>query len=490
MHAADFIHDLAIIMAVAGLVTVLFHRFKQPVVLGYIVAGVIIGPHLPPAKLITDEATIKILGELGVVFLLFSLGLEFNWRKLRQVGVTAFVGALTEIVLMTWIGYEIGRYFEWQPIDALFLGAMLSISSTTITVKALEELGLKRERFAQLCFGILIVEDILAIGIIALLSSAAAPGGFDPGLAMGTLLRLGVFLVVSLLLGILIVPRLLAYVARFKSDEMLLISVLGISFAFCLLVIRLDYSVALGAFLIGAIMAEARELQTIERLITPLRDMFSAIFFVAVGLLIDPKVLVEFAVPITVITTAVVIGKIVTRAIGTHLVGHSGHTSMRVGMTLAQIGEFSFIIAALGVSLKVTSPFLFPIAVAVSAITTLFTPYLIRSADRTTEVLDRVTPKPVTRVLALYTEWLRAINQGRTRSQMGAWVRRILTHVLINFIVVVAIFLAGAFVAGSGREWLDPWLAPGHTRKAIVWGAACLLSLPFLVAAYRKCQAL
>ncbi|KPK74052.1 MAG: potassium transporter [Acidithiobacillales bacterium SM23_46] len=490
MHTTDFIQDLAVIMLVAGVVTVLFHRFKQPVVLGYIVAGLIIGPHTPPAGLISSEDTIRTLAELGVVFLLLSLGLEFSWRKLTRVGATAIIAALTEIILMTWLGYEIGRHFGWSNIDALFLGAMLSISSTTITVKALEELGLKRERFAQLCFGILIVEDILAIAIIALLSSVAGHGTLDAAVVAATLLRLAIFLVVALVLGILIVPRLLTFVARFRSDEMLLITVLGLAFGFCLLVVKLDYSVALGAFVIGAVMAESRELKQIERLIAPLRDTFSAIFFVAVGLLIDPRVIFEHAMPVAVITLAVVLGKVVTRALGTHLAGHDGRTSMQVGVALAQIGEFSFIIAALGVTLKVTSDFLFPIAVAVAVITTFLTPYLIRAADPMTRALDAITPQPVTRFFNLYTMWLQGIQHGHDRSQVASWVRRILVHVLVNFSIVAAIFLSGAYVAGPESGLLDRWLPVLETRKALVWGSACLLSLPFLIAAYRKFKAL
>ena len=490
MHTTDFIQDLAVIMLVAGVVTVLFHRFKQPVVLGYIVAGLIIGPHTPPAGLISSEDTIRTLAELGVVFLLLSLGLEFSWRKLTRVGATAIIAALTEIILMTWLGYEIGRHFGWSNIDALFLGAMLSISSTTITVKALEELGLKRERFAQLCFGILIVEDILAIAIIALLSSVAGHGTLDAAVVAATLLRLAIFLVVALVLGILIVPRLLTFVARFRSDEMLLITVLGLAFGFCLLVVKLDYSVALGAFVIGAVMAESRELKQIERLIAPLRDTFSAIFFVAVGLLIDPRVIFEHAMPVAVITLAVVLGKVVTRALGTHLAGHDGRTSMQVGVALAQIGEFSFIIAALGVTLKVTSDFLFPIAVAVAVITTFLTPYLIRAADPMTRALDAITPQPVTRFFNLYTMWPQGIQHGHDRSQVASWVRRILVHVLVNFSIVAAIFLSGAYVAGPESGLLDRWLPVLETRKALVWGSACLLSLPFLIAAYRKFKAL
>ncbi|GAB3629348.1 Inner membrane protein YbaL [Pandoraea terrae] len=489
-HAVDFIQDLAVIMLLAGIVTVIFNRFRQPVVLGYIVAGVIIGPYTPPFALIHDEKTINILAELGVVFLMFSLGLEFSLRKLARVGVTAVVAALTEIVLMLWIGFEIGRFFGWKPMDSLFLGAMLAISSTTIIVKALDELGLKRERFAQLIFGVLIVEDILAIGMIALLSGIAISGSVDAGEATFTLGRLLLFMIVSLVTGILLVPRALAYVAKFKSDEMLLVTVLGLCFGFCLLVIKLGYSVALGAFLIGAIMAEARQLHTIERLIGPLRDMFSAIFFVTIGLLLDPNVIVNYLWPIAVITVAVVVGKVVSCGLGSFLSGQDGRTSMRVGMGLSQIGEFSFIIAALGLSLKVTSDFLYPVAVAVSVITTLLTPYLIRGADPFTLWLGRMMPGRIRYVLGQYTQWLQSIRLSGDGAALMGFVRRIALHVAVNLAMVAAVFLGGAFFFGRLAELMSPWVSDTSLQSAVVWGGALLLSLPFLVAVYRKLKSL
>ncbi|MDM8356072.1 cation:proton antiporter [Pandoraea communis] len=489
-HAIDFIQDLAVIMLLAGMVTVIFNRFRQPVVLGYIVAGVIIGPYTPPFALIHDEKTIGILAELGVVFLMFSLGLEFSLRKLARVGVTAFVAAITEIVLMLWLGYEIGRFFGWKAMDSIFLGAMLAVSSTTIIVKALDELGMKRERFAQLIFGVLIVEDVLAIGMIALLSGIAISGSVDAGEATFTLGKLLLFMVVSLVVGILLVPRILAYVAKFKSDEMLLIVVLGLCFGFCLLVIQMGYSVALGAFLIGAIMAEARELHTIERLVAPLRDMFSAVFFVAIGLLLDPHVLVTYIWPILVITLAVVIGKIVSCGLGAYLSGQDGRTSMRVGMGLSQIGEFSFIIASLGLSLKVTSDFLYPIAVAVSVITTLLTPYLIKSADPVTGWLGRAMPGRLSYVLGQYTQWLQSIQLTGDSAALVTIVRRIVVSVAINLALVVTIFLGGGFFYRRLADLMSPWVRDPSLQSAVVWGAALVLSLPFLIAVYRKVKSL
>lgn len=490
MHAISFIQDLAVIMLVAGVVTILFHRLRQPVVLGYIVAGFIIGPHTPPFGLIHDEDTIKTLAELGVIFLMFCLGLEFSLRKLFKVGATAFIAAFLEIVLMIWIGFEIGRWFGWNTMDSLFLGAILAISSTTIIVKALNDLKMKNERFAQLIFGVLIVEDILGIGIIALLSGIAVSGSVSSGEVFSTVGKLSLFMIVALVIGILLVPRLLAYVAKFESNEMLLITVLGLCFGFCLLVVKLEYSMVLGAFLIGAIMAESRQLLKIERLIEPVRDLFSAIFFVAIGLMIDPQVLIDYAWPIVVITLAVVLGKMLSCGMGAFIAGNDGRTSLRVGMGLSQIGEFSFIIAALGMTLQVTSDFLYPVAVAVSAITTLLTPYLIRAADPLSIRLGKVVPQRLSRVLSLYGEWLRSIQPQGEGAMLAAMIRRILLQVGVNLALVIAIFFSGGYFAVRIGTWLSEWIGDVGQQKAVIWGAALLLSLPFLIAAYRKLKAL
>src|SRR2546426_5497815 len=440
MHGIAFLQDLAVVMIVAGLVTVVFHRFKQPVVLGYILAGVIIGPHTPPFPFINNQETIQTLAELGVILLMFSLGLEFSLGKVKQVGHTAFIAAFLEIMLMVWVGYEIGRLFGWGTMDSIFLGAMLSISSTTIIIKALAELGKTKERFAQLIFGILIIEDILAIVMIALLSVIAMTGALSVGEIGLTIGKLGIFLTAALVIGLLAVPRLLGYVARFKSNEMLLITVLGLCFGFSLLAVKLGYSVALGAFIIGAVIAEAREIGRIEILTEPIRDMFSAIFFVAIGLLIDPAILLEHWLPVLVITLVVVIGKVITCSFGTFLAGNDSRTSLRVGMGLAQIGEFSFIIASLGVTLHVTSGFLYPVAVAVSAVTTLLTPYLIRGADGLANWFDREAPRSLVGYLELYTQWVGQLGGHRHASM--AWMRKWLWQMGLNAALIAAVFVS------------------------------------------------
>jgi monovalent cation:H+ antiporter-2, CPA2 family len=490
MHAVDFLQDLAIVMIVAGVVTIIFHRFKQPVVLGYIIAGVIIGPHTPPFEFIHDREAINTLAELGVILLMFSLGLEFSLRKLRQVGASAFIAAFLEILLMAWLGYEIGLAFGWSNMDSIFLGAILSVSSTTIIIKALGELGKTKEKFAQLIFGILIIEDILGIAMIALLSGIAMTGSLtigDVGLTLG---KLAIFLAVVLVIGLIAVPRLIGYVARFKSNEMLLITILGLCFGVALLAAKLGYSVALGAFVIGAIIAEAREIHRVEALIEPVRDMFSAIFFVAIGLLIDPAVLVRYWAPILVITAAVVLGKVVACSFGAFVGGNSTRTSLRVGMGLAQIGEFSFIIASLGLTLNVTSKFLYPIAVAVSAITTLLTPYLIKSADTMESWFDRVAPRAIVNYLDLYTAWVAQFGSQGETNMARKLARRWFWQMALNAALIAAVFAATVFVGQREPAWLLRLGLDDELTRSALWLAAVILCLPMFIATFRKLQAL
>ncbi len=489
MHAAAFLQDLAVVMIVAGFVTILFHHFKQPVVLGYILAGLIIGPHTPPFPLIHDAHTINTFAELGVIMLMFSLGLEFSLRKLTKVGISAFIAAFLEILLMAWVGYEIGQFFGWGRMDSIFLGAILSISSTTIIVKALGELGKTKEKFAQLIFGILVIEDILGIAMIALLSSIALTGSLSVEEVGRTLGRLGLFLTVVLVAGLIAVPRLIGYVARFKRNEMLLVTVLGLCFGVSLLAIKMGYSVALGAFIIGAIIAETREMHRIEGLIEPVRDMFSAVFFVTIGLLIDPALLRTHWVPVLVIVIAVVVGKVCSCAFGAFMGGNDTRTSLRVGMGLAQIGEFSFIIASLGLSLKVTSEFLYPIAVAVSSITTLLTPYLIKSADGFVNQFDRLAPRSIFNALNLYTDWVGRLGRRHTGLAMKL-IRRWAGQMILNAALIAAVFIAAVFLEKHHPPWLKQLGLDRQWIKALYWLAAVIVSLPMFIATTRKLQAL
>lgn len=490
MEGHSFLQDLAVVMIVAGIVTLVFHRLRQPVVLGYMLAGLIIGPHTPPYPLIHDQNSIQTLSELGIIFLMFSLGLEFNLRKLKQVGLPALIAAVLEILLMLGAGYQLGQWFGWSRMDSLFLGAILSISSTTIIIKALSELGLTKERFAGLIFGILIIEDILAIVLIALLSGIATSGSlglFDIGI---TLTKLSVFLVTALVLGLLFVPRLLGYVNRFRSDEMLLVTVLALCFGFSMLAVRLGYSVALGAFVMGAIISEAREIGKIERLAEPLRDTFSAVFFVSIGMMIDPRMLVEHALPILIITLAVVICKVIACAFGTFVSGVDARTSLRVGMGLAQIGEFSFIIAGLGITLNVTSSFLYPIAVAVSVVTTLLTPYLLKWTDAVVNRASRLAPQSATHTLRLYTRWVDEVRRAGPRYPGLRPVRSVVFQIALNVTLI-----AGAFTGAALLARPLPHIFPVIQRipggaGSICWTLAVIVTLPVYVATIRKMQAL
>lgn len=494
MHSDNFLQDLAVVMCVAALTTVVFRQLKQPVVLGYILAGLVIGPHTPPFELIHDEHSIETLAQLGIIFLMFSLGLEFSLRKLKEVGSTAFIAAALEILLMTLAGYELGRAFGWSQMDSVFLGAMLAISSTTIIIKALEGLGKTKEPFAGLTFGVLIVEDMLAILMLVLLTGFATTGEIRAAETGMTLLKLSSFLGILLVGGLIVVPRLLNYVAKFKSDETLLVSVVGLCFGVALLTNHLGYSVALGAFLIGAIIAEARQIAKIELLMGPVRDLFSAIFFVSIGLLIDPALIVKYAWPIFAITVVVILGKVLSCSLGCFVSGNDRRTSVKVGMSLSQIGEFSFIIAGLGLSLKkgdgssVTSDFLYPIAVAVSAVTTLMTPYLIRSSDSVVNWFDRIIPQPLTQALDAYTKWVGGLAQSGGAHLERKILSKLIAQIGVNLLLIAGIFISAAFLRTKALSAWPHFPGGEDGVKAVVWLAALLCSFPSLIAVWRKME--
>jgi CPA2 family monovalent cation:H+ antiporter-2 len=489
MHNAAFLQDLAVVMMVAGLVTVTFHALKLPLVLGYILAGVIIGPHVLPSPLVSDRDNIQTLSELGVVFLLFALGLEFNFRKIRQIGVTAFIVAPLETSLMFFAGFQIGRFFGWSAMDSVYLGGIIMISSTTIITKTLAELNKGKEKFAEVIYGILIAEDIIAILLIASLSGVAMTGAFEVGAVLDTLARLGIFMVMAIVLGLLVVPKLLGFVARFKNEETLLITVLGLCFGLALLAVKLKYSVALGSFIMGALIAESHDIRRIERITAPLRNMFSAVFFVAIGLLIDPKLLRDYAAPVVVICVTLVLGKIAACSFGSFVAGYDRATSLRVGLGLAQIGEFSFIIAALGNELGVTSHFLYPIAVSVSAVTSALTPFLIRHADEVVKLHDRLAPRSLLNYQQDYTAWLQRVREARVDTAPRRLVRQLVFQLAINVALIAGLFLAAALVDRLPIPWLDRLPRWTGGRKTALWFAAMICSLPVIIATLRKLEA-
>lgn len=393
MHLAPLIRDLAVILGVAGLMSLLFQKIRQPVVLGYILAGVIVGPHTPPFQLVTDLPSIQTWAELGVIFLMFTLGLEFSFRKLAKVGGSAMVTASTEVLFFLPAGFFLGRALGWSFMDSVFLGGMLSISSTTIIIKALEELNLKKHRFAELIFGVLIVEDLFAILLLVALGTIAATHAVSPlGLSIAGLQLISVaggwFVV-----GYLLVPRFMKVIGRTGSDEMLTIFSLGLCLALVVFASYFHYSTALGAFVMGSILAESSLIHKIEKNMASLRDLFGAIFFVSIGMLIDPRVLRDHWSSVAIICAFTITGKILSTGLGALVSGQSVRNSVRVGFGLAQIGEFSFIIAQLGVTLGAISDFVYPVAVAVSLVTTLTTPYLIGISDRAAGFLESALPE-------------------------------------------------------------------------------------------------
>jgi len=490
MLGIRFIHDLALIMVVAGITTVLCHRLRQPVVLGYLVAGMLLGPHTPPLAFVLEEQSLHAIAELGVVLLLFSVGLEFNLRRLRQVGAGPVVAAGTEVMLMLWLGYELGRAFGWRTMDALFLGAIMSLSSTMLVLRSLDDAGRRKEAFGQLVLGILVVEDIFTVVLIALLSGIALTGDVAPGQALTLIGKLALFVVVGLVLGLLAIPRFIDWVAGLGRNETLLVTTLGVCFGASLLAVNAGLSVALGAFISGAIVGESHALPRVEKLIAPLRDMFGALFFVAIGMLIDPRALLQYWLPVLLVSVAVIVGKTLTCTFGGALAGHDGRNALRAGLSLAQIGEFSFVIASLGLSLKVTSDFLYPIAVAVSAVTAFVTPYLVRSSDRIAEAAERRMPRPMRVLLAAYANWIAGLKPVEENAAIAAMLRRLVFHIVINMTLVMAVFLGASYLKPQLLELLPESIASDGARRSVLWAAALFLSLPMLIAAYRKADAL
>ena len=377
---APLISDLALILICAGIMTLVFKKLKQPLVLGYIVAGFLASPHMPFTPSVMESASVKVWADIGVVFLLFALGLEFSFKKIVKVGGSAVIAACTVIFCMILLGVAVGSAFGWSKMDCLFLGGMIAMSSTTIIYKAFDDLGLRKKKFTGLVLSVLILEDILAIVLMVMLSTMAVRHNFEGTQMLESIAKLLFFLILWFVVGIYLIPLFLKKCRKLMSDETLLIVALAMCFGMVVLAARTGFSPAFGAFIMGSILAETVEAEHIEKLVTPVKDLFGAIFFVSVGMMVDPSMIVEYAVPILVITLAVIVGQALFGTLGVLLAGQPLKTAMQCGFSLTQIGEFAFIIASLGVSLHVTGHFLYPIVVAVSVITTFLTPYMIRLA--------------------------------------------------------------------------------------------------------------
>ena len=478
----DFLANLALVLCVAALTSLIFQRLRQPVVFGYLVAGMIIGPHIP-IPLVADEQMVHAFSELGVVLLMFSIGLEFNLRKLIAVGGPASVVAMVQATTLIGLGYLIGRIAGWTPIESLFTGAAIAISSTTIIAKAFAEQGV-RGRVADMVIGILIVEDLIAILLIAILTAVGEGGGLSPREIVTTTLRLVMFLAGLVGVGLLVVPRLIRAAVRSDRAETILVSSMGVCFAASLLALSLGYSVALGAFIAGSLVGESGKEKVVEHLVTPVRDLFVAVFFVSVGMLLEPAVVVDYWHVVLLLVTVVVVANVIAVSAGVFMIGEGLRTAVQAGMSLAQIGEFSFIIASVGIATGATRDFLYPVMVAVCAITTLFTPTLIRTAPRMAAIVDASLPQRLQTFVALYGSWFERL---RSAPRTGKSRTRRLIRVLVIDVVLLAVLFIGLSVEFPLLvDWLDRTAGLAVTpARAVVFVVAAALAAPLVAALVR-----
>ncbi|HMG92454.1 MAG TPA: cation:proton antiporter [Chryseolinea sp.] len=472
-HLPHFIVDLALILGVAGVTTLIFRKINQPVVLGYIIAGFLVGPHVSLFPTVADSEGVRLWSEIGVIFLLFSLGLEFSFKKLAKVGGAASVTAIVEIAVMIGLGFLTGQLMGWTLMDSIFLGAVLAISSTTIIIRAFDEVGVRTRKFAMLVFGILIVEDLVAILLLVVLSTFAVSQQFAGSELLTQIFKLVFFLTLWVLGGIFLVPTFLKRTRKLMNDETMLIVSLALCLLMVVLAVKAGFSAALGAFIMGSILAETSQAERIEHLVKSVKDLFAAIFFVSVGMMIDPNVLLEYAVEITIITLIRVLVKLIATSLGALLAGQSLKHSIQAGMSLAPIGEFSFIIAALGVSLNVTSGFLYPIVVAISALTTFTTPFLIRQSGTVFNFIEARLPQ----------RWLKAINRYSSGSQQlsaySEWkelLRGYAMNAIIHSLIIGAlIFLSQRYLRPFTQEHF-----PNSTTATVVSVLVTLIiTVPF-----------
>lgn len=405
----SLVKDLALILVVAGIVTLVFKRLKQPLVLGYIVAGFLVSPHMPYLMSVVDKADIQTWADIGVIFLLFSLGLDFSVKKILRTGAAPVIAACTIIFCMMALGVIVGYSFGWKEMDCIFLGGMLAMSSTTIIYKAFSDMGLTQKGFASTVMSVLILEDILAIVMMVMLSTLASGASPDGVQVVGSILKIGFFLVLWFVVGLFVIPLFLRSVRKILNNETLLVVALGLCCLMAVVSTQVGFSAAFGAFVMGSILAETVEADKIIRLVDPVKNLFGAVFFVSVGMLVNPKILAGYAVPILLLVLAILAGQAVFGTLGYLLGGQTLKNAMRCGFSMAQVGEFAFIIASLGLSLHVISDFLYPVVVAVSVITTFLTPYMIRAAEPCYDIVIRFLPK----------RWVRRLTHIQTGALPG-----------------------------------------------------------------------
>lgn len=475
MHSLPtLISDLALILGTAGLVTLVFKKLNQPIVLGYLVAGFLVGPKTSMFPTVLSGESIQLWAEIGVIFLLFALGLEFSFKRLFRVGGTAGFTALVECSLMIILGYVTGRLLGWSFMDSLFLGGILSISSTSIIIRTVEELGFKNLKFVGVVFGILVIEDLVAVLLMVLLTTVALTRDFAGGEMLGAIVKLSFFLAIWFIAGIFILPSFLKRAQRLLTEETVLVVAVGLCLLMVVFATKVGFSSALGAFVMGSILAETIEGERIHHLVAPIKNLFSAVFFISVGMLIDPQIIALYWREVLILSTVVVLGKTLSVTLGSVLSGQTLKSSVQSGMALSQIGEFSFILATLGLNLKVISEKIYPLAVAVSVITAFTTPYMLRSSEKVYAWLEKKLPGRVVAALDSYSVFSFSMSGNREwRDQVRLYILKI----LLNSVVVVAIFLLMAKVFLPFL--LERQMEEG-SAKFITLSATLFMSAPFL----------
>ena len=438
----SLIEDLALILMVAGFVTLLFKRLRQPLVLGYVVAGFIVSPHLPLTMSVVDVENIHLWADIGVMFLLFSLGLDFSFKKILKMGASPIIATIATVSSMLLLGTGMGRLFQWGTMDCIFLGGMLAMSSTTIIYKAFDDLGLRQQRFAGIVMSVLILEDILAIVMMVMLAAIASGNNPNGGMMLNSVVKIGFFLVLWFVVGIFAIPLFLRSVRKLINNEVLLIVSLGLCCGMAVFSTQVGFSSAFGAFVMGSILAETVEAEKIIRLVEPVKNLFGAIFFVSVGMLVDPAILVKYAVPIIALVLTILLGQAIFGSFSFLISGQSLKSAMQCGFSMAQIGEFSFIIASLGLSLGVIGDFLYPVVVAVSVITTFLTPYMIRASVPCYNHLERHLPQSWILRLNNLTLTHASMDSGENlwKSLLSQMLRNVLIYGILSVAIVLVMF--------------------------------------------------
>jgi CPA2 family monovalent cation:H+ antiporter-2 len=468
--------DLTLITVYAAITTLIFKKLKQPMVLGYLLAGIFAGPYFNFVPTVTDRTNLNLWADIGVIFLLFSLGLEFSFKKMVSVGKSAMITATLNIFLMLFVGHYVGLFLGWSTMDSFFLGSMISMSSTTIIIKAFDDLNVKKQKFTDLVFGVLVIEDIMGILLLVLLPTVAIGRGINSGELGFSTLKLLLFLILCFVIGIYFVPTLLKKISNFLNDEMLLLVSIALSLSMVYLAVYSGFSSALGAFIMGSILSETGIIKRIENVIKPLKDFFGAVFFVTVGMMVNPEMFIEYAYPILVITLVVLIGKVTFSIFGFVVSGQNLKTSVYSSFSLAQVGEFAFIIATLGMSLGVIDNFVYPIIVAVSVITTFLTPIMIKGSNYIYKFFDKILP----------SSWLNYIDQSSksevtTVTEEKLWRELFKSYFIRIMLFSIILYTIIIFANQNIRPLAAKWL-PNVPMRILVTTIVLIIMAPFLKA--------